>query len=73
MGVSTRFFRTFARFTGGLRAEGDVTLAAPPDEPADATLNDSEVTFWLDEEGDTLNFKVKYSDGTVKSGTVSLS
>jgi hypothetical protein len=31
------------------------------------------VTFWLDEAGNTLKFKAKYSDGTtLKSGSVAL-
>lgn len=39
---------------------------------ADGDLGNGEVNFWVDETNDKLVFKVKYSDGTVKSGSVDL-
>lgn len=39
---------------------------------ADGSHENSEMSFWVDEAGNTLNFKVKYSGGTVKSGSVAL-
>lgn len=39
---------------------------------ADATHGNNQMSFWVDESGNTLNFKVKYSTGTVKSGSIAL-
>jgi hypothetical protein len=39
---------------------------------ADGSHANSEMSFWVDESGNTLNFKVKYSSGTVKSGSIAL-
>jgi hypothetical protein len=39
---------------------------------ADGNMGNSQVNFWVNEAGDLLTFKVKYSNGTVKSGTVAL-
>jgi hypothetical protein len=45
--------------------------AAPAD--GDFDLNTREVTFWVNEAGNLLTFKVKYADGTTfKSGTIAL-
>ena len=38
----------------------------------DTRLNNNQTTFYLDEAGDTLTVKCKYSDGTVKTGTIAL-
>jgi hypothetical protein len=40
--------------------------------PDSALLDNGHVTMWVDEMLNTLNFKLKYSDGTVKSGSVAL-
>lgn len=37
-----------------------------------ADLGTNQVNIWLDETGDRIMFKVKYSNGTIKSGGVSL-
>jgi len=39
---------------------------------ADADLGNNQVNIWVDEAGSKLTFKVKFSNGTVKSGTVAL-
>jgi hypothetical protein len=47
-------------------------IAVPTSAPADGVLAAAQFTVWVDESGNTLTFKVKYSGGTVKSGTVAL-
>lgn len=41
--------------------------------PADALLADGQCSIWVDQTANQLTFKVKYSTGVVKSGTVALS
>ena len=38
----------------------------------DGSMGNSQLNFWVNEGSNNLVFKVKYSDGTVKSGTVAL-
>jgi hypothetical protein len=40
--------------------------------PTDADLENQDLTIWVQEAGNFLKFHVKYSNGTVKSGTVAL-
>lgn len=47
-----------------------VAIGAGASAPADGDLNDAEVVFWIDETNDELEVKVKKSDGTVLSGTL---
>ena len=54
-----------------LTAKGAVALGAPPSPPA-ANLDNSQISFWLDERGNNLMVTVKYSDGTMKTGTIAL-
>lgn len=53
---------------------GDKTMihGCPSAAPADADLINNQVTFWVNEGGSLLNFKVKNSAGVVKSGTVAI-
>lgn len=51
-------------------AQGPV-LGATTADPS-AQLTNSSVKFYLDEAGNNLKVKVKYSNGTVKTGTVAL-
>jgi hypothetical protein len=55
-----------------IRTSDVVRIDAANSAPADAVLGNGEITFWLDESGNNLAFKVKYSSGTVKSGTVAV-
>lgn len=52
--------------------DGGITQHAPDAALDDADLLNSQIHFFLDEGGDKLMVKVKYSDGTVKSGEVAL-
>ncbi len=40
--------------------------------PADALIGNNDVTFWIDETSNKLMFKLKYNNGTVKSGEITL-
>lgn len=51
---------------------GRVVFGAPNSAIADAGLANSEASFYLDQAGNTLTVKAKYSDGTVKTGTIAL-
>jgi len=52
---------------------GRFAAAAPASAPTDAQIGTSQVTFYLDESGHNLKFRVLYSDGTTfKTGTVAL-
>jgi hypothetical protein len=49
-----------------------VLIGAPNSALADADLINSQISFYLDQTANTLVVKVKYSSGTVKTGTVAL-
>lgn len=52
--------------------DGRFALAAPASAPTDAHLANGQVSFYLDEAGANLKVRVKYSDGTLKAGTLTL-
>lgn len=39
----------------------------------DSDLGNKEIDFWIDESNNKLEIKVKYSDGTIKTGNINLS
>lgn len=47
-------------------------MGAPASAIADANLGNSQLSFYLNQALNTLIVKVKYSDGTVKTGTIAL-
>jgi hypothetical protein len=47
-------------------------LGGPATAPADADLIAGQISFWLNEAGNTLSFKVKYAAGTVKNGSIAV-
>lgn len=51
-------------------ATGIVRIGVNTSAPADASLDNGDVAFWVDEATNDLKVRVKYSGGTVKSGTV---
>lgn len=55
--------------TGALR----VMMGTPNSAPADDDIGGNQASFYLEESFDLLHVKVKYSDGTVKTGAISLS
>lgn len=65
---------SYGAFTGfRVRSDGAI-IGAPNSATADGNLNNSQVHVWVDETSGAqkLKFKVKLSDGTVKSGEVDL-
>lgn len=53
--------------------DGRMVASSPNSAIADASLNNGMFSFYANEAGDQLVVKVKYSGGTVKTGTVTLS
>lgn len=54
-------------------AHGRASVSAPASAPTDSHLPASEVSFFLDESGNNLKVRVRYSDGTtLKTGTLAL-
>lgn len=51
---------------------GRLFWRAPNSAPNDARLNNSDINWYLDETNDDLKVRVRYSDGTLKTGTVAL-
>lgn len=47
-------------------------MGAPNSAIADADLTNGQISFYLDETGNTLTVKAKYSTGAVKTGTIAL-
>jgi hypothetical protein len=72
-----RLIITTGSFNGeheGLRLQDDgdycrVTISAPPTAIANGTLQNSQLSFHIDEGTDNLYIKVKYSNGTVKTSS----
>ncbi len=66
---------TFAIRAGNqnfLLANGRMLYGVSNIAPIDGDIPNSHVTAYLDEVGNTLTFRVRYSDGTLKTGTVAL-
>lgn len=53
-------------------ADGSLAFTAPPTAPADALLQPGQVSAWLDETNNFLNFKCRLSNGTYKSASIAL-
>lgn len=49
-----------------------VAISAPNSAPSSAAMTDGSITAYLDESGNNLKFRVRYSNGTVKTATVAL-
>lgn len=66
------------RFEGGselferLTSDGQRYLRAATTVPSDASFAVSQCAFYVDQVGNALKVKVKYSDGTVKTGSIAL-
>lgn len=61
---------------GGVGVSGNVGrvfVETPNAAPVDAMLGNGQINMYLDESGNALKVRVKYSDGTLKTATISLS
>ena len=52
--------------------DGRLYVQSPNAAPTDSNLGNSQITFWLNEAGNQLTFRARYSGGTLKTGTVTL-
>jgi len=52
--------------------DGNVYVAVMDETPAGGQLDDGEILFYLDQGANKLEVKVKYEDGTVKTGSLAL-
>lgn len=50
----------------------EVFIRAQSAAPTDADIDNNEVVLHIDEVGNTLSVRLRYSDGTLKTGTVAL-
>ncbi len=63
---------TAVRFFAADYATGVFTLSAPNSWGSDGLLVNSQISFYLDQSNHKLKVRVRYSDGTLKTGEVSL-
>lgn len=56
----------------GSTASTRVIQAAPNSAPSDGLIGSSQISFWLDQSGNNLKARVRYSDGTYKTATLGL-
>jgi hypothetical protein len=59
-------------FVGDMGAGSAVQFITPANAPTDALMNNGAVTLYLDESGNNLKVRVKYSNGTLKTAVVPL-
>lgn len=68
-----QIFKSTVDIEGALHGSTSSILGLATSAPADGDLNAGEGGIWVDETAHTINFKVKYSDGTtIKNGSVAL-
>jgi hypothetical protein len=60
------------RAVGRLKSTGRTFLGTPTTAPADTDLDQGVISFHLDEATNTLKVRVKYSNGTLKTGSIAL-
>ncbi len=58
--------------SGRFKATGRSFLATPNSPPPDRHLSNGTISFFLDEGSNKLRIRVRYSDGTLKTGSVNL-
>ncbi len=62
-----------ASFFGQTSMYGRLIVSAPNSAPNDANLSATQISFYMDESGNNLKVRVRYSNGTtLKTGTLAL-
>jgi hypothetical protein len=63
---------TTSQQTLGLLGDTSIIQSAPSSAPTDGNLTNSSISFYVDEIGNNLKVRVKYSNGTLKTATIAL-
>jgi len=63
-------FALYAR--GRMKVTGRSFLATPVGAPASSDMNSGSISFYLDQVANRLRVKVKYSNGSIKRGSIAL-
>ena len=73
VGIGTTSPDTTLHVDGDAILDGQVVIKAANSAIDDDTLSNNNISFYLDEGNNQLKVRVKYSDGTLKTGTIALS